>query len=135
MVVKLCKKIDNPWELLQKRQKPENVGSVLVFTGIVRGIGKDGGRVLKLHYEAHEELAEKVLRRIVEEAKEKYNLADVIVLHKVGEARVGEIVFFVAVLSKHREEGYKGLIEIVDRVKKEAPIWKKEYTTKGAYWV
>ncbi|MCD6368467.1 MAG: molybdenum cofactor biosynthesis protein MoaE [Thermoproteales archaeon] len=134
MKIIISENIEKPNKLLENLSLKGNIGAVLAFIGIVREFSEEGDKVVKLFYEAHPTLAEKTIEKIVEDAVKKYGLKDVIVEHKIGEAKVGETVFVVIVASKHREEGYRGLIEIVDRIKREAPIWKKEYTVSKSYW-
>jgi len=55
--------------------------------------------------------------------------------HRTGKVEVGEDVMYVLVASKHRKEAFQALTELVDRIKTETPIWKKEITEKGAHWV
>ena len=116
------------------RASSEEVGAILVFLGVVRGVSR-GRRVLRLEYEAHPELAPEVLRRLIGEVRERHGILDAVIEHKVGTADVGEPVMCVAVASRHRREGFSALRELVERVKHEAPIWKKEVTEEGAYWV
>ncbi|RLI09616.1 hypothetical protein DRO32_00190 [Candidatus Bathyarchaeota archaeon] len=111
-----------------------DVGAVCIFIGVVRGTSR-GRRVLGLHYEAHGELAPKVLLELLEEARTRYGILDGIIEHKIGSAFVGEPVMCVAVASRHRLEGFRALMDLVDEVKKRAPIWKKEITEEGEYWV
>ncbi|MBS7660307.1 molybdenum cofactor biosynthesis protein MoaE, partial [Candidatus Bathyarchaeota archaeon] len=101
----------------------------------VRGVGKDGGKVLRLEYEAYEEAARGALEKIIEHLKVKYGIIDAIVEHKVGSAGVGEDTVYALVASKHREEGFKSIVEVIERLKHEVPIWKKEVTDKGSQWV
>jgi len=116
------------------RKASENVGAICIFLGVVRGTSK-GKRVLRLEYEAHGELAPKVLLKLLEDARTRYHILDGTIEHKVGTAGVGEPVMCVAVASEHRLEGFRALMELVDRVKQEAPIWKKEITEEGGRWV
>ena len=83
------------------RASSEEVGAILVFLGVVRGVSR-GRRVLRLEYEAHPELASEVLRRLIGEARERHGILDAVIEHKVGTARVGEPVMCIAVASRHR---------------------------------
>ena len=116
------------------KRASENVGAVLMFLGVVRGTSS-GKRVLRLEYEAHGELAPKVLLELLEEAKAKHGIIDGVIEHKIGTAGVGEPVMCIAVASEHRQEGFRALMELVERVKHEAPIWKKEVTEEGEHWI
>lgn len=135
MKVKVDRDLDSLPSLIEHlKRSSDEVGAIAVFIGVVRGVS-DGEKVLKLSYEAHEALASRVLEDIVEDVKEKYGLIDAVAEHRLGEVMVGEDIMYVLVSSKHRDEAYKALIELVDRIKSEVPIWKKEYTEKGAKWL
>ncbi len=135
MKVKVLQKLDPLDSLVEELKKSSNeVGAVTVFVGIVRGT-REKEKVLRLEYEAHEALAPQTIKTIVEEQKTKHGIIDAIVEHRVGTVQVGEEVMYVLVASKHRREGRKALAELVDRIKHEVPIWKKEVTEKDTYWV
>lgn len=135
MKVKVSRTLDSINSLISQLKGLSNeIGAIAIFVGVVRGSREDE-KVLRLEYEAHESLAPEVMKKIIEELKAKYNLIDAIVEHRVGTVQVGEDVMYVLIASKHRKEGFQALTEMVDRVKHEVPIWKKEVTEKGAYWV
>ena len=135
MIIKVSRKLDPLDSLVDELKKSSNeVGAVTIFVGVVRGT-REKEKVLRLEYEAHETLAPQTIKAIVEEQKAKHGIIDAIVEHKVGTVQVGEEVMYVLVASKHRKEGRKALAELVDRIKRDAPIWKKEVTEKTAYWV
>jgi len=120
---------------IKKNSRIDEVGAIACFIGVVRGIGKNGSKVKKLEFEAHEEEANKVLNKICEEVMEKNDVIDVHVHHNIGTLNVGEDIVYVVVAGRHREEVFQALKEAVERFKKEAPIWKREHTEKGSYWV
>jgi molybdopterin synthase catalytic subunit len=133
--VKVSRKLDPLDSLVEELKKSSNeVGAVTIFVGVVRGT-REKEKVLRLEYEAHETLAPQTIKTIIEEQKTKHGIIDAIVEHKVGTVQVGEEVMYVLVASKHRKEGRKALAELVDRIKRDVPIWKKEVTEKTAYWV
>ena len=135
MKVKISKKLDNLQSLINKvKEKSKEIGGIAVFVGTVRGTFKNE-KVLRLEYEAHEKLAPKVLKQIILDLKKKYGIIDAVIEHKTGTAKVGEDVMYVLVASKHRREAFQALIEAVDRIKRETPIWKKEITEGSAHWV
>ena len=135
MKVRLSEKLDSLGSLVtQLKRTSDEIGGIAVFVGAVRGTHGDE-RVLRLEYEAHETLAPKVIEKIIGDSKAKHGIIDAIVEHKVGPASVGEDVMYVLVSSKHRKEAFDALEEMVDRIKNEVPIWKKEVTDKEAYWV
>jgi len=106
-----------------------NMGSFIVFQGKVRN-HSENGEVQAIEYSAYEELALSQLRKIVQETEEKYSVT-VYAAHRIGRLIVGETALVVATLSSHRQEGFLATMEIIDRIKKEVPIWKKEILTDG----
>ena len=135
MKVKVSQKLDPLNSLIEElRKSSDEIGAITVFVGVVRG-SREKEKVLRLEYEAHETLAFLIIEKIISELKTKHNIIDVIVEHRVGVVQVGEEVMYVLIASKHRKEGRQALAELVDRVKHEVPVWKKEVTEKNAYWV
>lgn len=121
---------------IRKNPKINEVGAIACFIGIVRGIGKNGGKVEKLEFETYEEKANEILSKICEETIGKYSdVVDVHIHHNIGTLNVGDDIVYVVVAGGHRQEVFQALREAVERFKKEAPIWKKEYTDMGSYWV
>jgi molybdopterin synthase catalytic subunit len=133
--VKVSHKLDNLNSLLEElKNSSDEIGAITVFVGVVRG-AREKEKVLRLEYEAHEILAPQTIEKIISELKAKHDIIDAVVEHRVGSVEVGEEVMYVLVASKHRKEGRQALAELVDKVKREVPIWKKEITEKTAYWV
>ncbi|HDN02077.1 MAG TPA: molybdenum cofactor biosynthesis protein MoaE [Candidatus Bathyarchaeota archaeon] len=123
--------------LQEVRNHPEKdrVGAVVIFTGVVRGVSEEG-RVRELSYEVYREMVLNVLNEIRREIVEKYGIIDLWIHHIEGRAKVGVETFFVVAISEHRREAFEAVREAVNRVKKEAPIWKKEILEDGReYWV
>jgi len=133
--VKVSETLDNLSYLVgQLKKSSDEIGAIVVFVGVVRGTRRDE-KVLRLEYEAHETLARRVMKDMLLDVKATYGIIDAVVEHRTGDVPVGEDVMYVLVASKHREEGLRALTEMVERVKHEVPIWKKEITEKGAYWI
>jgi len=133
--VKISLNLDDLNFLISELKKQtEEAGAIAVFIGAVRGTRGDE-KVLRLEYEAHEDLAVEAMKKIIEETKAKYGIIDAVIQHRLGTVKVGEDVMYVLVASKHRAEAFQALSEIVERVKHEVPIWKKEVTEKKSYWV
>jgi molybdopterin synthase catalytic subunit len=133
--VKISPKLDSLSSLVEELKESSNeIGAITVFIGVVRGT-RESEKVLRLEYEAHETMAPQTIERIVSDLKAKYSIIDAVVEHRVGSVQVGEEVMYVLIASKHRKEGRQALAELVDRVKHEVPIWKKEITGKTAHWV
>lgn len=110
------------------------MGSFIVFKGKVRSHSQNG-EVEAIEYSAYEELALSQLEKIIREVEEKYKVA-LYVAHRIGRLTVGETALMVATLSTHRQEGFLATMEVIDRIKSEVPIWKKEILTDGrAVWL
>ncbi len=115
-------------------------GAVAAFIGVVRGETEKGEKVEKLMLEAYEEKANEILTMICNDLRKRPGIVDVQIHHLLGEFSVGEDLVYVVVAGSHREDVFPVLEEAVERYKKEAPIFKKEYLTakkggKAAYWV
>ncbi len=110
-------------------------GAIACFMGIVRGAAKDGGEVKKLELEAHEKAAESSLNQIVSDIINRPGVIDARIHHNIGELGVGDDIVYIVVAGKHREDAFKAVKDAIERVKRETPIWKKEYSTFGEYWI
>lgn len=112
-------------------------GAVACFVGIVRedSVRESDAKVTRLEYEAYREVALKRMEEIRESMKDRHGVVEVSIHHVIDTLNVGEPSLFVAVLGKHRQDVFPVISETVERVKKEVPIWKKEFTTKESYWV
>jgi molybdopterin synthase catalytic subunit len=105
-------------------------GAVVLFSGEVRDNNR-GKAVSCLEYEAHGPLAEKVIAKILATAREKWALHIAVARHRVGKVGVGETAVVVITASAHRAAAYAANQYIIDRIKKEAPIWKCEHYADG----
>jgi MoaE-MoaD fusion protein len=115
-------------EELAHRVRSPRAGAVVTFQGVTR-------HVAKLDYEAYVEMAEERLARIAAEALERHGLCAAAVEHRVGEVPLSEPSVCVAVSAPHRGQAFAGARELIDRVKAEAPIWKKEVEGDEKRWV
>ncbi|MSQ22369.1 MAG: molybdenum cofactor biosynthesis protein MoaE [Dehalococcoidia bacterium] len=109
-------------------------GGIVTFLGATRN-ETAGRRVLYLEYEAYEDMAEKILARIAQEIKERWGITDVSIAHRFGRLEIGEVSLVVAVASPHRAEAFAACQYVVDRIKQDVPIWKKEFFENGEVWV
>ena len=122
------------------QQQDNSTGSVLIFLGIVRndqidqksGTEKTIKEVKSITYSSYNKMAEKEINEIILSAKENFGLIDVVVKHRIGEVKVGEIAFFVAVSSGHRKKSISGIDFIIDEVKSKVPVWKLENYHDGS---
>lgn len=120
---------------LMRRVRSDSDGAVLLFTGVVRD-HNEGRAVEGLQYEAYAEMAGGVLTRIAEEVASRYELGAIAVSHRVGDLGIGDVSVAIAVAAPHRDPAYRASREIIERLKREAPIWKRERYADGAEgWV
>ena len=101
-----------------------DAGAVVDFWGVVRLI-EDGREIEGIEYEAHREMAEHQLKRIGEQAAERFGLKLIIVRHRIGFIAVGEPSLFLRVATPHRGQGFLASQWIVDELKKRVPVWKR----------
>lgn len=109
-------------------------GAIDLFLGVVRNENL-GREVQYLEYDAYPEMAERVMRDIADEAKDRFGLLHCAILHRTGRLEIGETSLIVAVSSGHRRESFAGGHWLVDEIKKRVPVWKKEVWTDGEEWV
>ena len=112
----------------------QSSGASVLFTGTVRDHNKQD-KVSKLHYEAYQEMAEKILQEIENEVHTKWKINKFIAIHRTGTLKVGEVSVAVAVSSEHRKEAFEACKFGIDSIKEKAPIWKKEFAESGAEWL
>jgi molybdopterin synthase catalytic subunit len=105
-------------------------GAVIDFWGVVRPI-EDGSEIEGIDYDAHHEMAQHQLKRIAEQAAERFELKRVIIHHRTGFIAVGEASLFLRVASPHRRAGFQASQWIVDELKKKVPIWKRPAFAKA----
>jgi molybdopterin synthase catalytic subunit len=104
-------------------------GAIVAFQGVTR-------EVASLDYEAYREMAEERMAGILEECAARHNLLAAAAEHRIGRVALGEPGVVVAVSAGHREEAFAGAREAIDRIKAEAPIWKRELDAAGkGEWV
>ena len=121
------------------RKHPDfaKAGAIATFIGIVREdpVESSGSKVRHLEYEAFEEVAIQKLQELRNDLANREGIVDVSLHHVVDRLGVGDESLIVAVLGTRRRFVFPVLEEAVERVKKEVPIWKKEFTSDNAYWV
>lgn len=109
-----------------------DAGGVVSFTGIAR---KDDGRTETLELEAYLGFTEPWIEALVEEARARFSLSGVRVIHRVGPILPGEAIVFVATAAAHRRQAFEGADFLMDHLKSRAPFWKKEHGPDGARWI
>lgn len=120
-------------EELAKTLKAPADGAVVLFEGIVRDhLG--GRRTLYLEYEAYEPMALRRMEEIGIEAREKFRVDGIGIVHRTGRLEIGETSVAIAVTAAHRHAAFEACHYLIDRLKQVVPIWKKEYFADGSVW-
>jgi len=108
------------------------VGAIVSFTGIVRD--REGGLV-RMEIEHYPGMTEKAIAEIAEQAKARWQLADLLVIHRHGALPLGQPIMMVATAAAHRRAAFDAAEYLMDYLKSRAPFWKKEVTRTGEHWV
>lgn len=108
-------------------------GAVVTFTGIVRDLV--GGGLDRMEIEHYPGMTEGALMAQAQEAKARFGLGDVLVIHRYGVLRPGEMIMMVATAARHRGDAFHAAEFLMDYLKSRAPFWKKEFTAEGGEWV
>ncbi|MDI3485454.1 MAG: molybdopterin synthase catalytic subunit [Methanolobus sp.] len=109
-------------------------GGIATFTGIVRRIN-DNVETTAIDFEKYEGVADRAIEKICLDMKAKDNIIDVLIHHKTGLIKSGEDIVYIVVAAAHRQELFQTLIDSLERIKEDVPIWKKEFTIEGDFWV
>ena len=115
--------------------KNPTVGGIVYFQGVVRN-HNEGKNVSSLEYDSYAPMAKTLGSKIIEQAKQKFQIEDAYCIHRTGHLNINDTAVWVIVTSHHRREAYEASQYIIDTVKVEVPIWKKEhYVNEEASWV
>ncbi len=109
-------------------------GAINTFIGTVRN-QTSGKKVIKLDYEAYGPMAISEIRKIINQANDKWPILGCAVSHRVGVIFPGDIAVVVSVSTAHRKNSFKACQFIIDTLKETVPIWKKEFFEDGDQWV
>lgn len=121
-------------EINRMRLSRPDTGAVAAFIGQVRDLN-DGDQVATLTLEHYPGMTEKALDAIVEQARQRWDIFDALVVHRVGTLKPTDQIVLVVVSGAHRGEAFAACEFIMDYLKTEAPFWKKEQTPQGERWV
>lgn len=131
----------SPWEALGSYEAevvaanhPGKYGASAVFVGTMRDFN-EGDEVSGMTLEHYPGMTEKELARIVEEARERWQLLDELIIHRVGDILPNDSIVLVAVWSAHRKDAFEACRYIMEALKSKAPFWKKEQLEEGYRWV
>ncbi|MGH7450173.1 MAG: molybdenum cofactor biosynthesis protein MoaE [bacterium] len=123
----------NPSDILA-RVGDDGTGGVVLFLGQTRDNSR-GEKVIGLEYEAYESLALKQMEKIEAEARQRWPVRAIAIVHRTGYLKIGEISVAIAVACAHRGEAFEACRFAIDTLKKTVPIWKKEFRPDGSFWV
>lgn len=121
-------------EIAELRRRNAGIGAVACFVGLVRDLNEDDN-VSEMTLEHYPGMTEKALAEIVAQAKQRWNIIDALVIHRIGTLKPTDQIVLVATTSAHRHEAFASCEFIMDYLKTLAPFWKKEQTASGAHWV
>ena len=116
------------------RRGDPSIGAIASFIGLVRDVN-EGDRVSEMTLEHYPGMTHKALERIVDDAKSRWNIIDVLVIHRIGTLRPTDQIVLVVVTGTHRGEAFAACEFVMDYLKTQAPFWKKEQTGAGSRWV
>ena len=125
---------DSGAEIANLRRNNPAIGAIASFIGLVRDVNA-GDRVSELTLEHYPGMTEKALDKIVAEAKSRWDVIDMLVVHRVGMLRPTDQIVLVVVAGAHRGEAFAACEFLMDYLKTQAPFWKKERTPDGSRWV
>ncbi len=121
-------------ELAALRAGDARVGAVASFIGTVRDVNEGAG-VATMTLEHYPGMTEKALEEICAQARARWDIYDILVIHRYGELKPLDQIVLVAVTSAHRGEAFAACEFVMDYLKTQAPFWKKEVTPQGERWV
>jgi molybdopterin synthase catalytic subunit len=125
--------IESEYQLL-RAMKPNQTGAICTFTGLVREFG-DKPDIQGMFLEHYPGMTEKCLQKLIQQAKEKWNIHYAKVIHRIGALSLSEQIVFVGVSSAHRGDAFAACEYIMDYLKTDAPFWKKEISKNSTTWV
>ena len=121
-------------EIAALRQARPDLGAVVAFIGLVRDINA-GASVSEMTLEHYPAMTQKALESIANQAKQRWDIEEVLIIHRVGRLVPTDQIVLVAVAGAHRGPAFEACEFIMDYLKTQAPFWKKELTPRGAHWV
>ena len=122
-------------ESIAKHSSKKDIGAHSIFLGQVRNDIINDKKVKAIDYTSYHEMAEEKFHEIREEAFKKYSLTCMHIYHSIGKVNAGEISLFVFTSSIHRKDAINACEEIVEKIKKEVPVWGKEiFEDESSHW-
>lgn len=129
MFAKIQKEKIDLEKLIDSTRNPDS-GALVTFQGTVRRFSEDT-EVVSLHYEAYENMAISKMEDIIGQAKEKFGVNDINVIHRIGDLSLTEDSVVICVSSAHRDDAFKACRFVIDAIKTDVPIWKQDIIASG----
>ena len=117
-----------------RRVVPPECGATVTLDGYVRQLTK-GRETLYLEYEAYEPMAIKEMQKLIEQAKEQFEISNVGIVHRLGKLEIGETSVVISVAAPHRAAAFAACDWLIRELKRTVPIWKKEVYADGEEWI
>jgi molybdopterin synthase catalytic subunit len=138
--VMLCKKNFDPYQILSdfnsKIKLPGISGAQSVFIGFMRNTNNERDDIISMLLDFYPNMTNGYLKNLSKNSIQKYKLDNVLIVHRVGDVVPGECLVIVACWSKHRKESNKAVSDILEDLKHNAPLWKKEFYSDNSFkWV
>lgn len=121
-------------EVARLRAGHPHTGAVVAFVGTVREFG-DSDAIASLELEHYPGMTEQALEEIAELARQRWDLINIVLIHRIGMLRGSDQIVLVAVATRHRADAFAACEFVMDYLKTQAPFWKKETTGQGSRWV
>lgn len=133
MTVRIQREDFEPGAEIERLQR-EDAGAIVSFTGVVRG-ESHGEKLVSMTLEHFPGMTERELERITKEARSRWSLLGVSIVHRVGELKPGERIVLVVTAAAHRRAAFEAAEFLMDYLKTRAPFWKRELRASGEQWV
>lgn len=121
-------------EIASLRARSKSIGAIASFIGLMRDFN-DGDTIAKMSLEYYAGMTERALENITRNAKTRWQIDEIIVIHRIGEFEPGDQIVLIIAAAAHRGAAFAACQFVIDYLKTEAPFWKKETTSKGTRWV
>lgn len=125
---------DQAEEYERLRQDNQHSGAFVSFVGQVRDLNL-GNSVQTLELEHYPGMTEKVLEKLLDEARQRWDLSRAKLIHRYGKLEISEQIVYIGIASPHRDEAFEACRFLIDILKTQAPFWKKEITPEGERWL
>jgi MoaE-MoaD fusion protein len=119
---------------IARRFVPVDCGATVTLDGYVRQFTK-GRETLYLEYEGYESMARKQMEVLIGSAREKFKIAAVAIVHRLGRLEIGETSVVISVAAPHRKDAFDACQWLITELKRTVPIWKKEVYADGEEWI